>query len=30
MQAGKGGDTINPWSLALFRSLRLRGPEDRH
>src|SRR5512133_60554 len=23
MQAGKGGDTINPWSIALFRSLQL-------
>jgi hypothetical protein len=26
MQDGKGGDTINPWSVALFRSLRLSNP----
>jgi hypothetical protein len=23
MEDGKGGDTINPWSIALFRGLRL-------
>jgi hypothetical protein len=27
MQDGKGGDTINPWSIALFRSLRLVDPK---
>jgi Protein of unknown function (DUF4239) len=27
MQDGKGGDTINPWSVALFRSLRLVNPK---
>ena len=27
MEAGKGGDTINPWSIALFRSLRLVDPK---
>ena len=27
MQDGKGGDTINPWSIALFRSLQLVNPE---
>jgi Protein of unknown function (DUF4239) len=27
MQDGKGGDTINPWSIALFRSLRLVNPK---
>ena len=27
MEAGKGGDTINPWSAALFRSLRLTDPK---
>ena len=26
MQDGKGGDTINPWSIALFRSLELVSP----
>jgi hypothetical protein len=26
MQDGKGGDTINPWAIALFRSLRLSNP----
>ena len=26
MEAGRGGDTINPWSIALFRSLRLAKP----
>jgi hypothetical protein len=26
MEEGKGGDTINPWSVALFRSLRLANP----
>ena len=26
MEDGKGGDTINPWSVALFRSLRLANP----
>jgi hypothetical protein len=26
MEDGKGGDTINPWSIALFRSLRLVDP----
>jgi hypothetical protein len=26
MQAGKGGDTINPWAIALFRSLQLADP----
>jgi len=26
MEAGKGGDTINPWAVALFRSLRLANP----
>jgi hypothetical protein len=29
MQDGKGGDTINPWSIALFPQLAARGPEDR-
>ncbi len=28
MQDGKGGDTINPWSIALFRSLRLVNPKS--
>ena len=27
MQAGKGGDTINPWAIALFRSLQLVNPK---
>jgi hypothetical protein len=27
MQDGKGGDTINPWSIALFRSLQLVDPK---
>ena len=27
MQDGKGGDTINPWSIALFRSLQLVNPK---
>jgi hypothetical protein len=27
MEDGKGGDTINPWSIALFRSLRLVNPK---
>jgi hypothetical protein len=26
MEDGKGGDTINPWAVALFRSLRLVNP----
>jgi Protein of unknown function (DUF4239) len=26
MEDGKGGDTINPWAAALFRSLRLANP----
>ena len=26
MEDGKGGDTINPWSIALFRSLELVNP----
>jgi hypothetical protein len=26
MEAGKGGDTINPWAVALFRSLRVADP----
>jgi hypothetical protein len=26
MEAGKGGDTINPWSIALFRTLKLANP----
>jgi Protein of unknown function (DUF4239) len=26
MEDGKGGDTINPWAVALFRSLRLANP----
>ena len=29
MEAGKGGDTINPWSAALFRTLRRDGSEER-
>src|SRR5512132_4146940 len=28
MQDGKGGDTINPWSIALFQSLRLVDPKS--
>jgi hypothetical protein len=28
MQAGKGGDTINPWGAALFRTLRLTDPKS--
>ena len=27
MEDGKGGDTINPWSIALFQSLRLVNPK---
>ena len=27
MEEGKGGDTINPWALALFRSLQLANPK---
>jgi hypothetical protein len=27
MEAGQGGDTINPWSIALFRSLQLAEPK---
>jgi hypothetical protein len=27
MEAGKGGDTINPWAIALFRSLQLADPK---
>ena len=26
MEDGKGGDTINPWAIALFRSLKLANP----
>jgi hypothetical protein len=26
MEDGKGGDTINPWAVALFRSLRVASP----
>jgi hypothetical protein len=26
MEDGRGGDTINPWAIALFRSLRLAKP----
>jgi hypothetical protein len=26
MEDGEGGDTINPWSVALFRSMRLANP----
>jgi hypothetical protein len=26
MQAGRGGNTINPWAVALFRSLKLANP----
>jgi hypothetical protein len=28
MQDGKGGDTINPWSIALFRSLQIVNPKS--
>ena len=28
MEAGKGGDTINPWAVALFRSLELADPKS--
>jgi hypothetical protein len=28
MEDGKGGDTINPWAIALFRSLRLANPRS--
>ena len=28
MEDGKGGDTINPWAVALFRSLQLANPTD--
>jgi hypothetical protein len=27
MEDGKGGDTINPWAIALFRSLQLADPK---
>ena len=27
MEAGKGGDSINPWSVALFRTLELAEPK---
>jgi hypothetical protein len=26
MEEGRGGDTINPWAIALFRSLKLANP----
>ena len=29
MEEGKGGDTINPWAVALFRSLKLANPTTR-
>ena len=28
MEDGKGGDTINPWALALFRTLKLADPKS--
>jgi fumarate reductase subunit D len=28
MEEGRGGDTINPWTIALFRSLRLAEPSS--
>jgi hypothetical protein len=28
MEDGRGGDTINPWAIALFRSLRLAKPSS--
>jgi FtsH-binding integral membrane protein len=28
MEDGEGGDTINPWSIALFRSLQLVSPKS--
>jgi hypothetical protein len=28
MQDGKGGDTINPWAVALFRTLKLADPKS--
>ena len=28
MEDGKGGDAINPWSIALFRSLKLVNPKS--
>jgi hypothetical protein len=28
MEDGKGGDTINPWAVALFRSLKLAEPKS--
>ncbi len=28
MEDGRGGDTINPWAVALFRSLRLANPTE--
>jgi hypothetical protein len=28
MEAGTGGDTINPWAVVLFRSLRLADPSS--
>ena len=29
MEDGKGGDTINPWAVALFRTLQAREPDQR-
>ena len=26
MEKGAGGDTINPWAAALFKTLRLANP----
>ena len=28
MEHGKGGDAINPWAVALFRSLRIANPDS--
>ena len=28
MEAGKGGDSINPWTVALFRSVQLANPRS--
>ena len=28
MEAGEGGETINPWAIALFRSLKLADPKS--
>ena len=28
MEDGNGGDTINPWTIALFRSLKLVNPKS--